>query len=187
MTSRRQTITELLDHLPDYEPAPRTGAERGGSGGTPRTPLIYSNPTIRELYRILDRLATVRTVMLRSGNEAWGSTVHAHLTAYYHSEYRIIRPKKRKRIVRGRTEWIEAKPATWKRQRITNPWIIQALVDAGTAYIDEEFDTSKLCTFEQILAWVALRETRRDTGDDTVDPVRWQRFLDTHEPPKEIA
>jgi hypothetical protein len=178
MTSRRQTITELLDHLTDYEPAPKTGGERGGSGGTPRTPLIASNPTIRELYRCLNRLASTSTITLRSGNVAWGSTIHAHLTAFYHSEYRTVRPKKKKRIIRGRVTWVESSPNDWRRDRVVSGWLIPhdwtprqidrakrglllpPLVEAGVAYVDREFSTSRLCSFEDVLAWVAKREAK---------------------------
>lgn len=140
--SKRETIEQLLDHLPDYEPDGQHGSLEnvgGGTGDPPRMPEVYWDYNVQELYRCLTMLQLEPALSLENGRETTGRTVHAHLTAFYHCEWRIVRPHAKKRVLRGRVTWIEPKPTTWRRERIVSPWIVRPLVDRGVIYVVKVF------------------------------------------------
>ena len=141
---KREIIERLLDHLPDYEPDGQHGSSFEtvgglGTGEPPRMPEVYWEPPVQELYRSLDRLQIEPTLTLDDGNVTLGRTVHAHLVAFYHSEWRIVRPKPKRRIIRGEVQIIEAKPETWRRERLVSPWVVRPLVERGVVYVVDVF------------------------------------------------
>lgn len=140
---RRETIERLLDHLPDYEPDGQHGSldsvGGSGTGEPPRMPEVYWERPVQELYRTLEQLRDEPTLTLDNGVIHAGRTVHAHLTAFYHCEFRIVRPTPKRRTIRGRVEIIEAKPTTWKRERIVSQWIAPRLVERGVVYVVKAF------------------------------------------------
>lgn len=106
--TRAETITTLLEHLTDYETTLiRTG--NPGDHHPPAMPAMYHHPSVRELYRTLDRLYYA------------DRTACAHLKAFYRSEWRTISTRRRIRDKKGRLKHLDGPR---QRQRIVNPWIL---------------------------------------------------------------
>lgn len=138
ITRRRQIIEDLLDHLPDFEPTPQVAGAIGGSGAPPRMPAIFWEREVQELYRSLDLLRLEPEIVIPTGHNTFGSKVHAHLTAYYHCELRIVRPMV-KRLHGRRWRRVESEPGQWKRERVVSRWLNLTLVELGVEYVDSVY------------------------------------------------
>jgi hypothetical protein len=139
-SKRRLLLEELLEHLPDYEPAPKTaqlGVVTGSDGRTPEMPGIYKHVSVKELHRTLDELYET------------DRTAHAHVVGYYRSEWKVVRDYKTKQVVKRmnghrivKLERVEVRGSA-RRERVQkfepDGWIKRAPFDRGLAFVEEHF------------------------------------------------
>jgi hypothetical protein len=137
--TRRETIETLLEHLVDYETTlVRTGS--GGNNNGPAMPAMWHHPSVVELYKTLARLHDV------------DRTAHAHLQAFYRSEWRTVQTRRRTRDKKGRLKHLEGPR---QRQRIISPWIIPQAKNRGVTWTIQNFQGEPFLPDELLTQLVA--------------------------------
>ena len=120
--SKLDRIRFLLDHWSDiFDPGVTSPAGIFGDGsGVPLMPMMSHHPSILELQRCLDALAS------------WSPSAYRHLKAYRcNSEWRQVRAMVEIKLPSGRTDEIPG----WRKERITPRWVSLSKVADAEAHL----------------------------------------------------